>query len=880
MQTESQLSLDHVESVHTENISTKDGEAEIIPHTATAPDPVTPKQPGRSPIVCILSFDDLDFLVEKCSTTLPLTTMLILDAAKKQTRQWAAWTHQEEHSFFTALRQVGKACSLDGCVYIWLLIFFDCPNHVDTMSSLQNFEKITSRVQSKNKDQVRHYYYRLVRRMNKLLGPGVCLDAKNSKDTNSAMLRWWSLLEKYSCKASKLHLKPRRFKIFIEALEHQLLKDRKKRRRPSHAENICPTASTTVHNQTRASGHESRAVKLVLTDSQNVQKVAPGKGSSLKRNVNIGVNRNNCKGESAVKSVRQRRKPVNISSVAYKRWERAAIAGVSLVADAAEHLERIATDKEAEQEIRLEESCIRQDVPASGLNGSDNVEEVLPPKLAPTCLQNFPVENNVQLSMKLKLQLFPIDENTRRALEEDKHNPHLELTLSMRKKISSVLEHLNRKWGNSRIAYGELVLFPYDIQRESLVSYHKWTQDSIVSAADVYEMIGRPRWFRLRYGWFSNTELETVKCQAPMKSYHISGEQMVNMNCGKEQISLSVPTPTLVTDCRVEKPIDAPKDQQTSLTRKTDLPHSLMNVFEKPIEHIGSACQKNIQESSDCEGCSSSHRRGTNTGRTIMTQVEERDDLKLSSCTTLSAGEWADSLTNISVGDLLSEMSPEMEATCVEPPMAGSSCFPSQFPFSCDSFDAAIAAHLSKHQERTGFQSVLASHESSIWEAEDTCDAFLFQKNHVFHKSCRSSGENFRDPCQQTARASLEDPRCFIEELPTAEEPVSEPSQGVTDECRPDMPVLENSSKDLNGLADMYWPDSLGPLDLDAPSCRYHSEDMILSDSLGGLNRLTASSLDAFQNCLFLGLDKKDIGSTVETQVATSFADYKIGNDV
>lgn len=95
----------------------------------------------------------------------------------------------------------------------------------------QNFEKITSRVQSKNKDQViygkmylfiylstylffyafcftylfffflnisipliwqvRHYYYRLVRRMNKLLGPELCLDAKNSKDTNAAMLRWY-----------------------------------------------------------------------------------------------------------------------------------------------------------------------------------------------------------------------------------------------------------------------------------------------------------------------------------------------------------------------------------------------------------------------------------------------------------------------------------------------------------------------------------------------------------------------------------------------------------------------------------------------------------------------------------------------------------------
>ncbi|KAL5683966.1 hypothetical protein ACJX0J_010351, partial [Zea mays] len=80
--------------------------------------------------------------------------------AKNQTRQWAAWTHQEEEIFFNALRQVGK-----------------------------NFDKITHRVQSKNKDQVSHYYYRLVRRMKKLLGPRFSLDAKNSKDTIAAMLR-------------------------------------------------------------------------------------------------------------------------------------------------------------------------------------------------------------------------------------------------------------------------------------------------------------------------------------------------------------------------------------------------------------------------------------------------------------------------------------------------------------------------------------------------------------------------------------------------------------------------------------------------------------------------------------------------------------------
>ena len=43
------------------------------------------------------------------------------------------------------------------------------------------------------------------------------------------------------------------------------------------------------------------------------------------------------------------------------------------------------------------------------------------------------------------------------------------------------------------------MLFPYGVQRENLRGYHRWTQASIVSAADVYAMIGSPQVFRLRY---------------------------------------------------------------------------------------------------------------------------------------------------------------------------------------------------------------------------------------------------------------------------------------------------------------------------------------------------------------------------------------------
>ena len=78
----------------------------------------------------------------------------------------------------------------------------------------------------------------------------------------------------------------------------------------------------------------------------------------------------------------------------------------------------------------------------------------------------------------------------------------------------------------------------------------------------------------------------------------------------------------------------------------------------------------------------------------------------------------------------------------------------------------------------------------------------------------------------------------------------------------------------------MLQPDSLGPLDLDIPSSRYHNEDLILSESLSGLKSLIANSVDAFQNCSFFGLDKKEPASTVEARETVSFADFKIGSGV
>lgn len=45
------------------------------------------------------------------------------------------------------------------------------------------------------------------------------------------------------------------------------------------------------------------------------------------------------------------------ASSAYKKWEKAAIAGVSLVADAAEHLERTSNDKNGGTDMLPPSNC-------------------------------------------------------------------------------------------------------------------------------------------------------------------------------------------------------------------------------------------------------------------------------------------------------------------------------------------------------------------------------------------------------------------------------------------------------------------------------------------------------------------------------------------
>jgi len=80
------------------------------------------------------------------------------------------------------------------------------------------------------------------------------------------------------------------------------------RKRSSQGEHFS-SSSAAFPNQNKSSGNDTRAVKIVVVGSHNIQKTVQGKASLARRTSHIGVSRTNSRGEaSPTKSARQRRK--------------------------------------------------------------------------------------------------------------------------------------------------------------------------------------------------------------------------------------------------------------------------------------------------------------------------------------------------------------------------------------------------------------------------------------------------------------------------------------------------------------------------------------------------------------------------------------------
>ncbi|EOX92332.1 N-terminal nucleophile aminohydrolases (Ntn hydrolases) superfamily protein isoform 1 [Theobroma cacao] len=366
-------------------------------------------------------------------------------------------------------------------------------------------------------------------------------------------------------------------------------------------------------------------------------------------------------------------------------------------------------------------------------------------------------------SAKIKLQLFPIDESTRLGLEKDGFHPYLELTLSARKKISSVLKHLDSKWGSSSIAVGEPMLFPYNIA-ENLASY-RWTKNDIcISARDVHLTIGSPTVFRLRYGWMSDPEMKTLGQPPALAPFNASS-----------------------------KFEDVQKDCNSNM-QKT------YGIGEK-TELRGDESEKPVIKSDEIDAVVAEKMPSNGAVDSMDTEV------KIDSGIGQSLALWADSLTNISIGGLLSEASLQGRFSNFDPKSNGSNAGLQSSQLISDSFDAFLSGQINPPQNpRPPAQ---ASH-SSILDAEDTCHAFSFQKFSSLHKdSIASSGSAYSHASsQETSSKSFKHPNAIEANI--------QPQGQACQQSDTDLLLCSRvySDESTLGLSGIKWTDSLGPFDL------------------------------------------------------------------
>ncbi|KAJ6907973.1 TSL-kinase interacting protein 1 isoform X2 [Populus alba x Populus x berolinensis] len=362
---------------------------------------------------------------------------------------------------------------------------------------------------------------------------------------------------------------------------------------------------------------------------------------------------------------------------------------------------------------------------------------------------------------KIKLQLFPIDEGTRAGLEKDGYHPYLELTLSARKKVSSVLKHLNDKWGGSGIACGEPVLYPYNTSEASTTK--KWTLSDInISAGEVYAAIGNPSIFRLRYGWFSDSGTESVGVPSMSTTYDA---------CLQPQIMQQV--------CSID-----------AVSARGEV--------------------KWMEETSE------EFQPSTSTGATnavLADKVNEakRDVGSFGQPSTL----WDDSLTNISIGGLLSEASLQGVLNTFDPKSNGNNPGLKPSQLISDSLDAFIAAQVNHSQGPRLSQ----CSSSSILDAEDTCHEFAIKKFSASGKDCQAlSGSAYSQTCSQDAasKSSKHPTMTAVNNQSGLQQGhgYEESETGLSLGSR-----VYNHENSL-GLSGIKWTDSLGPFDLGLSSSR------------------------------------------------------------
>ncbi|KAH9330296.1 hypothetical protein KI387_002404 [Taxus chinensis] len=310
-------------------------------------------------------------------------------------------------------------------------------------------------------------------------------------------------------------------------------------------------------------------------------------------------------------------------------------------------------------------------------------------------------------------------------------------------------------------------------------------------------------------------------------------------------------------------------------------PQAICSSASEPTVHnVLPAKVCRVTEFSSQIRCSSWHNEECN-GGFVGRILGNEETQKSNNRSGLSTMDWVDSLSNFSIGDLLNETSCAEHGSTYEGLCVGSGSQPQLFPQYMDSFDAAVNAHIARSQEVTNMPTNHS--QPSIWDGEETCDAFAFQKipfssqesgmvNNMVPKSS-SEEVHFNLSGRHGSLETFAQGNSMPEEVP----------------CLEDLKAMScPSEQSLDGIGerqstanDLFWTDSLGSLDISIRPSGVQGSDYLAGDNSISFSGLVAISLDAFQNCSIFGSEKK-VSTSIndqDQQGHSLFSANKSGND-
>lgn len=393
-------------------------------------------------------------------------------------RDYVRWAPEEEQVFYSALRGVAGQ-KPEVCL-----------------------KEITVQLAgSKDYAQVRHYYYRLIKRLNRIMGAGSALDTKNPLQVHRSMIKFWEVVVDKGMRGT----------CMVGIM--------KKPRKQRELSNTVQRGVAAVVKRTTGGGATGKAAGGGARSGSSSRKRKPRAADADGAAAAAGIGQVDVEMADAMAPppAKQQRRTAGPSTrqqqlLAAAEAEAAVGSGIGDTAAVAEGSSQSQTDGH--------EGNIPSQQPAtSSHSAGSHPQDLAQPPRASTAysfrsssnagLSGAVLEGSMgQVGGKLRLQLVPLDPSTAQAMSAVGYHPFLELTLSTSKSLLSVLRHLGIKWqAAAPDACGNepAVLFVHPPADGPIplrgICWGGPDCDSQLKMGDIYTTLHCPAPFQLLYSW-------------------------------------------------------------------------------------------------------------------------------------------------------------------------------------------------------------------------------------------------------------------------------------------------------------------------------------------------------------------------------------------